>query len=136
MTIDGDYSVRDLICLLRWKREHYPVSDEMEARHPYSVDKWYRSQKEHVLGFLREYDGPGAYDRKGFGHTARFWWNHFQCPPGLIWAAEALGVDGETVRRAYEASIDAEGAGKRLASQCAAIRKVIPWETLYLASRG
>lgn len=25
---------------------------------------WYTSQKEHWLGWLSEYDGPGAYDRK------------------------------------------------------------------------
>ena len=24
---------------------------------------WYPNQKEHWLGWLREYDGPGAYDR-------------------------------------------------------------------------
>jgi hypothetical protein len=26
--------------------------------------KWYRTQQEHWLGWLGEYDGPGAYDRK------------------------------------------------------------------------
>lgn len=54
---------------------------------------WYRNQKEHWLGWLAEYNGPGAYGRKNSNRDAKFIYNHFQCSPGLLWLAEASGVD-------------------------------------------
>ena len=54
---------------------------------------WYTSQKEHWLGWLSEYDGPGAYNRKSWkGRSAEFVYNHIGCPPMLLWLAEAAGV--------------------------------------------
>ena len=86
---------------------------------------WYRTQKEHLQGWLREYDGPGAYGRKGgFGRDAKFFYNHFQCAPGLFWLAEAAGVADERLRAAVAA---VEGAGQNNARQCAALRREIPW---------
>src|ERR1700680_3404466 len=38
---------------------------------------WYRSQQEHWLGWLSEYDGPGAYGRKtSVVRSAEFAYNH------------------------------------------------------------
>src|ERR1700730_18668119 len=54
---------------------------------------WYSSQKEHWMGWLSEYDGPGAYGRKSWtGRTAEFVYNHINCPPMLLWLAGAVGV--------------------------------------------
>jgi hypothetical protein len=63
---------------------------------------WYRSQKEHLQGWLDEYGGPGAYGRKNPGQDARFFYNHLRCAAGLMWLAEALGADADQVAAAIE----------------------------------
>lgn len=89
---------------------------------------WYRSQQEHLAGWLAQYDGPGAYGRKiQSGRTARFAYNHFQCAPALFWLAEVLGVDDATLTRAFDATA---AAGRRTASQCGALRREVPWATI------
>jgi hypothetical protein len=37
---------------------------------------WYSTQKEHWLGWLKEYDGPGYYGRKKRHRSAEFAYNH------------------------------------------------------------
>jgi hypothetical protein len=55
---------------------------------------WYKSQKEHWLGWLSEYDGPGFYGRKTNGsRSAEYAYNHIVCPPMVLWLAEASGVE-------------------------------------------
>ena len=86
---------------------------------------WYRSQKEHLCGWFAEISGPGAYNRQSRNWDVKAAYNHFQCTAGLLWLAEALGEDPNTVREAVEA---AQRAPRRGGSQCAAVRRVIPWE--------
>ena len=89
---------------------------------------WYRSQKEHMEGWLREYGGPGAYGRKGGeGRDAKYFYNHFQCAPGLFWLAEAAGVSPSKLQAAV-AAVDA--VGSNYARQCAALRREIPWSNV------
>ena len=89
---------------------------------------WYLHQKEHWQGWLGEYDGPGAYGRKGWANRdAAFIWNHIQCAPMLFWLAEALGLPKADLDRAYQ---DILAAPKRNASQCAALRRVFEWHVI------
>jgi hypothetical protein len=125
METADDISAHGFARILGRCSDHYPVSDAYE-RDYLPGNHWWSSQREHVTGWLEELDGPGAYDRKSRGLGARHFWQHFQCAPGLLWVAEALGEDEDVVKRASE---EASGAG-RPASQCAAIRKVIPWERI------
>ncbi|MBM2321021.1 MULTISPECIES: hypothetical protein [Marivita] len=91
-------------------------------------DAWYSSQKEHWLGWLREYSGPGAYGRKtGHSRDARYVYNHIQCAPMLFWLAEALDIPEVTLDQAFVAVTSAPA---RNASQCAAFRNVVPWEAI------
>jgi hypothetical protein len=87
---------------------------------------WYRTQKEHWLGWLREYEGPGAYGRQQWrGRDARFVYNHIQCAPMLLWLAEAVGVPRALLVLAKQKVLR---AGKSGARQCRALRETIPWE--------
>jgi hypothetical protein len=81
---------------------------------------------EHVTRWLEEYGGPGAYKRKTSGLDGRSFWNHFLCAPGLLWVAEALREDPETVQSAA----DAASVKTNVSSQCAAIRAIIPWKRI------
>jgi len=94
---------------------------------------WYRSQKEHWLGWLSEYDGAGYYGRKSRGLSAQFAYNHIMCPPMLLWIAEASGISKKKVLTAKQSALSARPT---LASQCAAIRKSIPWSEIDLRLEG
>ncbi len=94
---------------------------------------WYTTQKEHWLGWLREYDGPGAYGRvPGKQRDARFAYNHIVEPKMLLWLIEAAGVSKDLVEATQRAS--AEGAS--LMQKSGAIRRVAPWTVLYDAIWG
>ena len=90
---------------------------------------WYTSQKQHWLGWLSEYHGPGAYGRKNQDGSAEFAYNHIVCPPMILWLAEAAGVSRARIVKAKQAAL---GAGPFLASQSAAIRKIVPWRLIEL----
>lgn len=118
----SEMSARELADILGRADAHYPVSDAYERE--YLPGKhWWSSQKEHVTAWLNELDGPGAYGRVSRGLGARHGYTHFQCAPGLLWIVEALGEDPAQVSLA---AVSAGGIG-RVGTQCAAIRRVIPW---------
>lgn len=89
---------------------------------------WYTTQKQHWLGWLREYDGPGAYGRiPGQSRDAKFAYNHVVCPEMLLWLIEAAGVRRELVdaaRAAYQ-------MGTTLMQKSGAIRRHVSWAELY-----
>jgi hypothetical protein len=86
---------------------------------------WYTTQKEHWLGWLTEYDSPGAYGRKTVsGRSGEFVYNHINCPPMLLWLAEAAGVSRRNVLAAKRSAL---AARRSRGTHCAAIRKAIPW---------
>lgn len=89
---------------------------------------WYNSQKEHWLGWLAEYDGPGAYGRQtGKSRDARYIYNHIQCAPMLFWLAEAIEIPANTLEQAFNAVV---AAPEKNASQCSAFRKLVPWDEI------
>jgi hypothetical protein len=86
---------------------------------------WYTSQQEHWIGWLSQYEGPGAYNRKSWkGRSAEFAYNHVRCPPMLLWLAEMAGVSKKNVLAARRSALKAP---RNLGSQCAALREAIPW---------
>jgi hypothetical protein len=86
---------------------------------------WYETQKEHWLGWLSQYDGPGAYGRKTWsGRSAEFAYNHINCPPMLLWLAEAAGVSKRDVLAAKRSALTAR---RNRGTHCAVIRRTIPW---------
>jgi len=85
--------------------------------------KWYTTQKEHWLGWLGEYHGPGAYGRKTkTKRDARYAYNHIVEAKMLLWLIEAAGVKAELVRTARLACTRASS----LQQKSAAIRKLVP----------
>lgn len=86
---------------------------------------WYRSQKEHWLGWLNEYDGPGAYDRSDrVKRNAETIYNRIQCAPMLFWLAEALAMDNAKLEAAFATVTRIDFKGAR---QCAGLREHITW---------
>jgi hypothetical protein len=90
---------------------------------------WYRSQKEHWLGWLESYDEPGYYGRTGTGYDAKYAYNHIVNHQMLLWLIEASGIDKLIVDEAQRASV----AGKTMMQKAGAIRRVVPWDVLAAA---
>lgn len=120
----------EFAAILRTFAPHYPISDQYEQDY-LPGNYWWSSQQEHVTAWLDEIEGPGAYGRVSRGLGARHAYNHFQCAPGLLWIAEALGEEPEVVHAAAQS---ASGIG-RPATQCAAIRRLIPWSRIERLAR-
>ncbi len=93
---------------------------------------WYTTQKEHWLGWLRDYDGPGGYGRiPGQKRDAKYAYNHIVNPQMLLWLIEAIGVRSDLVEAATRASAE----GKSLMQMSGSIRKCVPWAMVYDAIR-
>lgn len=91
---------------------------------------WYRTEKEHWLGWLGVYDGPGGYGRlTGKRRDARFAYNHLVNPYMLLWLVEAARVKPSLVVAARRCCRRRAALGTR----SAAIRRLVPWEVLQAA---
>ena len=87
----------------------------------------YRTQKAHWLGWLDSKSTSGTYQRHDAPERgAKFVYNHIMEPKMLLWLISASGLQIELVEKAKEASLNK----KSMASSCAAIRKVVPWQIL------
>ncbi len=93
---------------------------------------WYRTQKEHWLGWLAGYHTPGGYGRKVFTRDAKFAYNHVVNPQLLIYLIRAIPLRQELVKAAEEAY----EKGSSMMQQSGAIRKIAPWEEIYRALWG
>lgn len=114
-----------------------PVSRSFEQQAKVGVgfqSKWYRSQREHWLGWITVKERKDGTNLAAAPASRR--WNSHSSPPMLSWLAEAAGVDAETFERAAEAAVDAiGGSGKESAATAKAVREVIPWATVENALR-
>lgn len=86
--------------------------------------RWYKNHKEHWLGWLRDYDGPGAYGRQWWDRTAQEIYNRVVNPAMVLWLGEACGVPLATVKKAADAGRNVEST---LSGKAGAVRKIIPW---------
>ena len=122
---------KELRAVIQKLPAHGKFSQRLEAHKRLAInrDPWYKSQKEHWLGWLKDYDGPGFYHRKTHaGRDAKYIYNHINCSPMLLYLPEALGVPLELIQKAFRAVIEANQPS--MARQCGIIRRVIPFETL------
>jgi len=117
-TATGRITVQEFIAAIRRLPADQPVVDPR---------KWYRTQKEHWLGWLAEYNTRGAYGRKPrMNRDARFAYNHIVEPKMLLWLISAAGVRPGLVRAARREA----GEKKSMMAQSAAIRRRVPWEEI------
>ena len=122
-------NARELRSIIKKLVKHGKYYQKLQFRKNSALNQhvWYESQNEHWLGWLKWYDGPGAYNRKIHkGRDARFIYNHIMCPPMLLYLPEALGVSQKSIKKAF-LQVNRIGQSS-LPRQCWIIRKVIPFE--------
>lgn len=114
-------SIGQLLRAIRQLPEDKPV---------HNPRKWYLTQHEHWIGWLSEYNGPGAYNRMTHaGRDAEFAYNHVVQPEMLVYLAEAARLDSATVLRAKRI---VRGQGT-LMQKAGAIRRIVPWSVIAAA---
>ena len=92
---------------------------------------WFKTQKEHWLGWLNNYDGPGAYGRQpGMHRDARYVYNHVVNPYMLLYLIDALAMPPDIIVSAELAC----KVGKTLMEKSGLIRKIVPWSAVHAAS--
>lgn len=119
----------ELAAILRQLPTAQPLTDAYQDTGPLGAapgSNW-TTQKEHMVRWMSEIARPGVYGRTTRGRNARAGYNSLRCAPALLWIAEALGEDPVVVQRAISA---AKTAPPNPGSQCAAVRRTIPWERL------
>lgn len=79
----------------------------------------YRDQKHHWVRWLSQYQSPER--------SARAIYNTINCPPMLFWLAEASGAPKDKLVAAFKCAVIAP---PNQPSQTAAIRRVLPFETV------
>ena len=120
---------KELRAVIQKLPNHGKYSQKLEAHKRLAINRipWYKSQKEHWLGWLKEYDGPGFYNRKTHcGRDAKYIYNHVMCSPMVLYLPEALGVSQALIKKAFSEVIKAKDPS--MAKQCGIIRRVIPFE--------
>jgi hypothetical protein len=105
--------------------EFMAAIERLAADQPYPRRTgWVGTTKDQWLGWLSEYNTPGAYNRKGTERDAKFAYTHVQNHQMLIWLLGAAGLETPTLLRA---AAEAEQV-KTMARKAAAVRKIVPWE--------
>ena len=112
----------------RWRKLRNRLIGQQERKRV-----WYKTQHEHWLGWLRAYDGPGAYNRKNANRSAEYVYNHIVNPQMLIYLAEATKVRRALLTKATEAALSRRVS---MSSMSSAIRRIIPWTIVEEALGG
>lgn len=130
----GDLTCGQMARIFEAREDHYPVSDRYVREVYDSPDKTGDTEREHMVVWFRlnSTTGSGSYSRQKGNTSARICYNRLRNAGSLLWIAEAVGVNRKTVEQAYDVAVET-GDYQRA---CSAVRRIIPWETIYpLASR-
>ncbi|MBQ9001923.1 MAG: hypothetical protein IJ087_08735 [Eggerthellaceae bacterium] len=116
--------------------DYYPVSDRYISEVHDSSLKTGRTEREHMAAWFRDSrtKGAGSFSRAKGNDSGRTCYQRLQNAASLLWIAEAAGVAEATVESAFNA---AKAAGDHRRA-CGAVKRVIPWDTVYdaLVSTG
>ncbi|WP_168195027.1 hypothetical protein [Corynebacterium sp. sy039] len=117
----------DFARIMKRLPEHLPISDAMEAADPQQRGRYWTSQREHLVDWYKSQVtcGQGAFTRQKSNRSAKITYNRFQCAEGLVWLAEALGVEETLVQQAADAAL---AVPRR--SRCRVVRELIGWELI------
>jgi len=119
--MDHFLSVAELIRVIEKLPADQPVDDPRV---------WFKTQKEHWLGWLKSYDGPGGYGRQpGRQRDAKFAYNHVVNPYMLLYLIDVLAMPPDTI---VSAELACE-RGETLMEKSGLICKIVPWSAVHAA---
>jgi hypothetical protein len=112
------YSIRELLLAVRRLPATMPESDRLSKG-------GYATHKDHWIGWLAEYDGPGYYGRSNWDRDARYVYQHLNNCNMIVWLNEAAGESPATIRAAITAMLR---GGPQKATMAGIARFLLPWE--------
>lgn len=112
-----------------------PRTDALQKRIKIGVgyhNKWYRSQKEHWLGWIVFQEHKAREIKRDIAAiTARQRWSGLNCIPMMFWLAEAVELDNSLLDQAYGVAVE---EAKVITHDCPrhgkAMRGVLAWENI------
>lgn len=98
-------------------------------------NKWYGSQREHMLGWLVVQECQARMTGKNPSSVdARGMWGRLKCSPLMFWLAESAGVESSILDRAEAAAIAATRINPRDGNPHGTMmREVLPWDFIEAA---
>lgn len=128
-------NIDDLICYVAAYTDEPERTKKLEQEIQIGTGfhgKWYRSQREHLLGWLVFQQCEAR--RKGIEpekNLARPMWNRLKCSPLMFWLAESSGVGDELLSKARDAAIEATAINPKDGNPHGKmIREILPWEVV------
>lgn len=123
-----ELSVQQFRSVLTALPAHLPISDDFEQDFPQKQGAWWKSQRQHMLGWLDHQltRGGGKFSRKAPNTSARLAYTRLNSAPAIVWIAEAVGVDADLVQAAVEEA-RAEPNRRR---HCGILRRHLPWSLI------
>lgn len=123
----------DLKCYFAAYEAHPPRTTALEQRIKIGTgfhNKWYRSQREHWLGWLVAKDCEArAKDKNPTEIDAKARWQHLLCSPLMYWTAECAGVARERLDAAEVAATEAAKINDKDGQPHGTMmRAVLPWQ--------
>ncbi len=112
------YSIRALLQAVRRLPAATPQSDHL-------YKSGYPTHRDHWIGWLKEYNGPGYYGRRHWDRDARFVYQHLCCGPMIVWLNEAAGEDPALIRRTIK---EMQRGAPRAQTEAMIARRFLPWE--------
>lgn len=94
----NDIHVEDFAKMMMELEEHLPLSKCYDENYGQKNGMWWKSQREHMVDWFSKQNtlGKGKYKRIKPNESARYTYNHLNCPGAILWMAEALGEE-ETI---------------------------------------
>jgi hypothetical protein len=113
------YSIKELLRAVRRLPATAPQSDKLSMG-------GYETHQDHWIGWLKEYDGPGYYERSGWNVDARTVYQRLANGRMILWLSEAAGEDPKRIKAAVTA-MKRHGNGRKQA-KAKVVRSHLPWE--------
>jgi hypothetical protein len=113
------YNIREMLRAVRRLPATMPESDAL-------YKSGYETHKDHWVGWLSEYDGPGFYGRNDWNVDARGVYQRLNCGPMIVWLNEAAGERPALIRATIR-EMTLRGSG-RAQTEAKIARAHHPWE--------
>ena len=121
-----DVLIPDFVAYLEKLEAHPAVAEKYEPDWQHR-NVWYKSQKQHVMGWMRSqmtHGGETFYHRDNLNISARTSYNHWNNPGMALWLLAALGEDDEAVIAAAEDAYGEQNVRRR----SGIVRKHFPFD--------
>ena len=121
-----DVLIPDFVNYLQKLEAHPAVAEKYEPDWQHR-NVWYKSQKQHVMGWMRAqmtHGGDTSYHRDNLNISARTSYNHWNNPGMALWLLAALGERDEAVINAAEEAYNEPNVRRR----SGIVRKHFPFD--------